>query len=116
MCGIAAFNFKHQVASDIGAHGNYLPSENFESQSYLEKIDKWTTDKKMKLNSEKCKYMVFNFTRKYQFSTRLYLNDKKLEEISECRLLGVVLTNDLSFEKNTEAIIKNAYDNPAQAF
>ena len=109
MCGIAAFNFKHQVASDIGAHGNYLPSENFESQSYLEKIDKWTTDKKMKLNSEKCKYMVFNFTRKYQFSTRLYLNDKKLEEISECRLLGVILTNDLSFEKNTEAIIKNAY-------
>ena len=53
--------------------------------------------------------MVFNFTKKYQFSTRLYLNQKKLEEISEVRLLGVILTNNLSFEKNTEAVIKNAY-------
>ena len=64
---------------------------------------------KMALNEEKCKYMVFNYTRKYQFSTRLFLNQKKLDEVDECRLLGVILTNDLSFEKNTEKIVKNAY-------
>ena len=109
MCGISAYNFKQHVASDIGTHGNYLPAENAKSQEYLNKIQHWTTQNKMLLNDEKCKYMVFNFTRKYQFSSRFYLNNNKLEEISECRLLGVVLTNNLSFEKNTESIVKNAY-------
>ena len=58
---------------------------------------------------KKCKYMTFNFTRKYQFSTRLCLSDRKLDEISECKLLGHVLTSDLSFEQNTDCIIKNAF-------
>ena len=37
------------------------------------------------------------------------MNQKKLDELDECRLLGVILTNDLSFEKNSEKIVKNAY-------
>ena len=109
MCGISTYNFKQHVASDIGTHGNYLPAANTKSQEYLDKIQNWTSQNKMLVNDEKCKYMIFNFTRKYQFSSRFYLNNIKLEEISECRLLGVVLTNDLSFEKNTESIVKSAY-------
>ena len=109
MCGISSYNFKNHVASDIGIHGKYLPNTNFESQHYLDKISDWTGSMKMTLNEEKCKYMVFNYTRKHQFSTRLFLNQKKLVEIDECRLLGVTLTNKLSFEKNTEKIVKNAY-------
>ena len=109
MCGISTYNFKQHVASDIGTHGNYLPAANTKSQEYLDKIQNWTSQNKMLVNDEKCKYMIFNFTRKYQFSSRFYLNNIKLEELSECRLLGVVLTNDLSFEKNTESIVKSAY-------
>ena len=97
------------MASDIGKHGKYLPNKKIASQHYLENISDWTGSMKMALNEEKCKYMVFNYTRKYQFSTRLFLNQKKLDELDECRLLGVILTNDLSFEKNSEQIVKNAY-------
>ena len=64
MRGISAYNFRQHVASDIGSHGNYLPSENIESQKYLKQITDWTINQKMKLFKEKCKYRVFNFTKK----------------------------------------------------
>ena len=43
------------------------------------------------------------------FQPDFFLNQKKLDEIEECRLLGVTLTNNMSFERNTEKIVKNAY-------
>ena len=109
MCGISSYNFKNHVASDIGTHGKFLSTKNYQSQNYLNMIQDWTKSKQMALNNEKCKYMIFNFTRKYQFSTRLGLSEGNLQEISECKLLGLVLTSDLSFEQNTDCIIKNAF-------
>ena len=109
LSGVASYNFKQHVASDIALHGQYLPNENVQSQSYLRKIEDWTEEKKMKINEEKCKYMVVNFTKKYQFSTRLSVGKSQLEEVSECKLLGLTLTNDLSFDKNTQNLIKNAF-------
>ena len=52
--------------------------------------------------------MVFNFTRKYQFSTRLSIENQTLEEVSETKLLGTILSNDLKWDKNTEKIVKMA--------
>ena len=82
------YNFKNHVASDIGAHGQYLPGENVQSQIYLDNIKQWTDDRKMALNSSKTKYMVVNFTKKFQFSTRIMLEDRLLEEVQEFRPLG----------------------------
>ena len=75
---------------------------------YLVKIEKWTEDKQMALNKSKTKYMVINFTKKFQFSTRIQLQNVLLEEVQECRLLGLTITNELSWDRNTENIIKNA--------
>ena len=52
--------------------------------------------------------MVINFTKKYQFSTRIKLKNILLEEVQECRLLGLTITNQLSWERNTENITTNA--------
>ena len=52
--------------------------------------------------------MVINFTKKYQFSTRLSLHDVLLDEVKECKLLGLTITNQLSWQKNTESIVKKA--------
>ena len=108
MSGISTYNFKNHVASDIGAHGQYLPGENIQSQIYLDNIKQWTDDRKMALNSSKTKYMVVNFTKKFQFSTRIMLDDRLLEEVQECRLLGLTITNQLSWQKNTDNIVKKA--------
>ena len=76
MSGICSYNFKDHIASDIGTHGQYLPPENVQSQKFLDKIQDWTVDRKMQLNNSKTKYMIINFTRKYQFSTRIQLENK----------------------------------------
>ena len=63
----------------------------------------------MKLNTGKTKFMIFNFSRNYQFNTRLKLEGKALEQTHETKLLGLVLRDDLSWKSNTELITKRAY-------
>ena len=108
MCGISSYNFKNHVASDIGVHGQYLPTENIQSQSYLDQIQQWTKDQQMMLNGSKTKFMLINFTNNFKFNTRIKLDESPLEEVTECRLLGLTLTNTLSWSQNTETIVKKA--------
>ena len=55
--GVASYNFKNHMASDIGIDQLYIPSEKIKSQSYMDNISGWTVDKKMKLNEDKTKLM-----------------------------------------------------------
>ena len=107
--GISNYNFKAHVAADIGVENKYLPPENILSQKYLNNIEKWTEEMEMKLNVEKSKYMIINFTDNYQINTRLRLEEKLLKQVNETRLLGVILRDDLSFKSNTNFITKKAY-------
>ena len=50
--------------------------------------------------------MIFNFTQKYQFSTRLAIEGDVLETVTDTKLLGTVISNDLRWDKNTESIVK----------
>ena len=81
--GIASYNFKQHVASDIGIDQLYIPSENIKSQSYMNNISEWTVRNKMQLNESKSKVILFNYTHDYQFATRVKLNDSLLNVISD---------------------------------
>ena len=108
--GLASYNCKLHVPSDINIeHNQYLPPQNINSEGYLEKISKWTDEHQMKLNAEKSKFMVVNFTENYQFNTRLLLDKTLLSQVRETRLLGVVLRDDLTWKSNTDFIVKQAY-------
>ena len=63
----------------------------------------------MQLNTEKSKYMIINFTENYQFNTRLHLESNLLEQVRLDSLLGVVINDKLTWESNTEFIVKKAY-------
>ena len=63
----------------------------------------------MQLNTKKTNYMVFNFSSKYQFNTRLNLDEGNLEQVHETKLLGLKLRDDLSWKSNTEMLTKKAY-------
>ena len=76
--GLCSYNFKNQVASDIGINQKYLPSVHIQFQKYLDQIEQWTLSNKAKLNVAKSKVMIFNFTEDFQFSTRLYLENTLL--------------------------------------
>ena len=61
----------------------------------------------MKLNEKKTKAMVINMSKKYQFVTDLELNGEQVEFVDSARLLGVHVSNDLTWNLNTKHIVKN---------
>ena len=62
----------------------------------------------MIINKKKCETMLFNFTKNYQFSSRLKIDNEIVETVQEMKLLGTILTNDLRWNANTENIVKKA--------
>ena len=106
--GITSFNLKQQIPVDIPIHNQYIPPENLKSQDWLKEINDWTIEQKMLINEKKSKTMIFNYTNKYQFTTRLSINDKVLEVINNARLLGTVISDDLSWDLNTANLVKKA--------
>ena len=77
-------------------------------QENLTKISEWTKKQKIVINKKKTKNIIFNFTSKHQFSTQLELEGEKLETVTEAKLLGTIVSNNLKWDKNTEFIVKKA--------
>ena len=77
-------------------------------QEYLDKKSSWTGEHILVLNETKSKYIIFNRAQA-DFNTRLSLNNRKLEQVHEARVLGVILTEDAKFERNTQDICRRAF-------
>ena len=108
VAGLASFNCHASVPSDIPTHGQLIPAEHLKSQEYITKILEWTDKQKMIMNQKKTKVMIFNFTNNYQFTTKLMMNNEFLEVVNEAKLLGVIITDDLKWDKNIEYLVKKA--------
>ena len=106
--GLTSFNIRSQVPSDIPSHNQYIMPQNLKSQGHLDDINLWTKNNKMLINQMKSKTMIFNFTQKYQFTTRLQLSGQSLEVIPETKLLGVIIQDDLKWNANIANLVKRA--------
>ena len=106
--GMASYNTKVHVPSNIPSHNQIIPAKHLKSQQYLNIINNWTKKKKMKLNEKKTKNIIFNFSKKFQFHTSLSVNEKEIEVVNETKLLGTFITNDLKWNKNTSELVKKA--------
>ena len=93
--GIASHNYKARIPSNIKTSGLVIHNENLKSQEHLDNIQRWTNDKKMLLNTQKTKNMIFNFSRDNQFTTEIELNGDIVETVSETKLLGTIITDKL---------------------
>ena len=49
---------------------------------------------------KKTKTILFNYTSNYQFTTRLLLKIEPVEVIDSTRLLGTIISNDVSWDQN----------------
>ena len=107
--GIATYNVRAHVPSDIPSHNQIIPAENLASQKHLDEIVSWTEKQKMKLNEKKTKNIIFNFTKKYQFTTKLRMNLSNINVVKETKLLGTIITDDLKWNRNTEVLVKKGY-------
>ena len=106
---LCQYDTKQQVPSDIGTEDMFICGEQLQSQSHLRMIEKWTKDNEGLLNTKKSNYMIFNFSNIHQFKTRLFLDGNLLEQVKETRLLGVIITEDLKWHKNTQNLVKRCY-------
>ena len=107
--GLSSYNIKAHVPSDIPTHNQIISNSNLKSQDQLEKIHQWTKDRKMKLNLEKTKSMIFNFSKKNQFTTNLKVMNTDIEMVKEATLLGVVITDQLTWDRNTAELTKKGF-------
>ena len=76
---LSSFNVKFSVPSDIPTHNGFILPEHLKTQKYLNDISEWTMKKKMKLNTNKSKLMIFNFTQNYQFTTRVTMDGEPID-------------------------------------
>ena len=106
--GLASVNIRRTVPSNISSDNQIIPADNLKTQNYVNEIVTWTEKNRMLLNAKKTKNMIFNFTKAHQFTTDIKMKDEILETVSDTKLLGVHITSDLKWNKNTEEIIKKA--------
>ena len=105
---LTEYNFKQQVASDIGIDEKYVPATCLETQDHLNKISDWTDLHLMQLNKKKTNYMVFSRSGT-EFATRLSVKGETIDRIEETKVVGVWLTTWLDWDKNTREVCKKAY-------
>ena len=107
--GISSYNIHTHVPSNIPAHNQLIQGTKLNSQKQLDTINEWTKEKKMQLNLKKTKNMIFNFSKKYQFTTNLNVDNSEIEIVKETKLLGTILTDKLTWDRNTEELVKKSY-------
>ena len=105
---LVEYDFYEHVASDIGSDQKFLPPSSYCTQDNLNSISDWTDENLMQLNEAKCNYMIFTRT-KTDFATRLTLNDIHLERTKVSKLLGVWISEDMSWSRNCKEICKKSF-------
>ena len=60
----------------------------------------------MELNKKKSHAMIFNFTKEFQFNSWPVMEDEVLEVIKETKLLGVMVSDNLTWDSNTSCLVK----------
>ena len=106
--GMASQNMKLNVSSKIPIHNQFIPRDNLRTQEYVRSIETWTEQNKMILNPKKTKNQIFNFSTLNQFVTDIKMKNETLEIVDDSKLLGTIISSDLSWNKNTEEIVKKA--------
>ena len=102
------YDFHEHVASDVGIDQKFLPAASYGIQGSLDQISTWTSENLMRLNAAKCNYMIFSRS-KENFSTRLAINNTILERKHVNKILGIYISDDLSWSRNCQEICKKAY-------
>ena len=81
--GLATYNVKQHIPSEFPTHNQIIISDNLKSHKHLNVINDWTKKKKMKIHVKKTKKMIFSFTKKFQFTTKLAVRNQPIEIVKE---------------------------------
>ena len=102
------YDLVQHVPSDMAVGQMFLPQNAYQSQEINNQISEWTTRNLMKINESKSVYMVLSRS-KETFGIRLSINNHTIKRAQEIILLGVWISEDMSWDKNISEICKRAY-------
>ena len=89
--------------------GHILPQENNLLQDYITDTENFCLENKMVINKEKTNCMLFNKSRNWTFPPEVVFQDgSPLKCISETKLVGVIISDDLMWQKNTDFLCQKA--------
>ena len=88
-----------------------VPERDNMTTAELGKIMEYAKKHYMKINIKKTKVVMLNPTRRgIDFQPVIKLDGNVLEVIQQIRLVGFILSDDLSWKKNTESLVTRAYN------
>ena len=88
--------------------GHQLKPEHSKVFSQLTQTQKYAEDNCMKVNFKKTKMMLFNPGVSRDFLPKFSVNDNEIQLVEKTKLLGVVLSSDMSWSPNTDDIVLRA--------
>lgn len=95
-------------ADDTALFYNGRTEQIFEdAQQDLDTIFRWTCRNKIKLNEDKCKYILFKMTKPENYT--LSINNHLIQECEHFKYLGLFLDKDLLFSEHIDQLINKLY-------
>lgn len=85
---------------------NKNDEENYRSE--VSRLAEWCRDNNLFLNVEKTKEIVVDFRKEHTLHAPLTINGATVERVSSTKFLGVHITEDLSWTKNSTALAKKS--------
>ena len=80
-------------------------------QKSIDIVVGWTTDNDMRINYEKSKEMIISYARDGNFRNQvpnITIENNIIEQVEHVKLLGVTLSNDLTWNRHIDNIVKKA--------
>lgn len=78
------------------------------SQLIADTVVQWSFENRVKLNSEKCKELRISFANNKPQLAPIVVNNQELECVESAKLLGVTISNNLTWNMHIDQIIKKA--------
>ena len=80
-------------------------------QESVDMVGIWTNQNDMRLNSEKCKDLIVDFSRNYSWTSGMQsvtIGQQVLERVEHAKMLGVTISNNLTWSKHVDNIVSKA--------
>ena len=89
--------------------GHILPPDNNLLQFYIHDTENFARENKLVINKKKTKVISFTKSRNWDFPPEFNFSDgSQIEYISDTKLVGLVVSQDLRWDKNTDYICSKA--------
>lgn len=100
--------WRWKYMDDITIAEHFPVSHTTNMQASADRIAQEVTEKNMRLNPTKCKEMNICFKREKPQLPNIVLDDKEIEKVSSHKILGLFISDDLTWNSNIEAVISKA--------